>query len=354
MQRPRIYWLNVPAPSMGLPMLFVLACGTIVCWTIAVIVIIFLTNAIWPDLEPSSYFLVCMCILALIGPVAWFWTVLRARQALARRRSQLRLRRLHTLLESGSPRFLHRRIELRLRGDEPRNRKRERILRNMPHGTVVVIYDRRSRPDVRPQPTSFFFEPTSLLLQNEDAMRLAELMRERQAPDNANASTAFRASDAFRRWMASRNDLTVRLLAAIALWSFCLVWFARAAGGLGVLAAGTLIGVLLLIPFSRIRYAFAVPGGVAVRDRRLWSQKSRLHIFTADSSQLYVDLRTGTVVPARDGSTMPFRCDPRCAWVLLAAWISRARRPGIEELRVFFGPDAELKATGNGQQATTK
>lgn len=86
-----------------------------------------------------------------------------------------------------------------------------------------------------------------------------------------------------------------------------------------------------------------VPGGVIVREHRLWRRTMRAGLVRPQDTSIFVDFRTATALFLLNGSACMIRLyKGESAWAFIAGWISTARPPTDEEVLAFLGRDAKL------------
>lgn len=281
-------------------------------------------------------------LVAVACITLWFLLQLRPEAYEPRRRRALREARLRELVPRAQAlgRLPHRALEHSLR-EFPTHNDFARHLRRHPLGSAIVVFDRTSRFKVKPTATEAFYEPVRIDAFTPQVRSLANDLMGRER----DATTGFEPLPRRVTWRGLGS-----VFRSIFVVFGCIVavqvmfgdflsgpWLVGISAFVGVFLAGS---ARLLMPHRREH--FVIPGGMVVREYHVWSRRQVIRPVFADAGRLVVDLRKQRTW-VDDGERLHlFPCDPRCAWVLLAAWISRARRPSVEELRTFFGPDAEL------------
>ena len=80
-----------------------------------------------------------------------------------------------------------------------------------------------------------------------------------------------------------------------------------------------------------------VPGGLVRETTALWCRQPHLSLLTPANTPIVIDARSGTGFVLDGGCVRRFDCDGDVSWAVAAAWISRARRPTMDELRTLLG-----------------
>ena len=120
--------------------------------------------------------------------------------------------------------------------------------------------------------------------------------------------------------------------------------FRIATGRLDALSSLWLLMIIPLLaawlrPLMRERTWWLVPGGLLCREFRMWRRHLDVSLFTAEDSVLFLEMKEGYGIVAAQGRTVRFDCPPHESWItwaVLSAWLSRARRPTLEEARTFI------------------
>jgi hypothetical protein len=90
-------------------------------------------------------------------------------------------------------------------------------------------------------------------------------------------------------------------------------------------------------PLLRETKWWLVPGGLVLREFRLWRRSVDVRLFTPETTPLFMDARSGIGVLLDGDRPVIVPCRGRMAWVIAAGWISRARTPSLSEVRAFAG-----------------
>ncbi|MCO6435542.1 MAG: hypothetical protein J5J06_00465 [Phycisphaerae bacterium] len=284
-------------------------------------------------------------VLALTS-LACVYSMLPRLSSARRRRighRRLRERRLDELVarKEVAQRLPHRVLECRLLSAKLSDSQFAALLRRLPVGAVIVIHDRGIPSVAVPPVTETFFEPVRVDAPTPEVRGLANELLECERETAADFEPS--------RWRITWRGLGL-VFRSILVGVGCILvvqimfgrflrgpWYFDVSAFIGVLLAGS---ARLLLPHRREH--FVIPGGIVVRGYHVWSRRQRIHPVFAHAARLVIDLRKERAWVDDGEKLHQFRCDPRCAWALLAAWISRARRPGLDELRAFFGPDAAI------------
>lgn len=201
----------------------------------------------------------------------------------------------------------------------------------------------------RPAVTATPFEPTDIA---QDSEHMAWLMvmnleqqgykSEMQGESNLRRSPTVREQfrglrAALRRW----GGLGWYVLLAYLAYR----WWAGGQPYHVFFAVGVLfIAVSRLQPLFSERRWWIVPGGLVCREFHFWRRGLRLGVFTPEDTPLLVDARSGRGYLLDDGRVRSFPCPQWISWVVVAAWISQARRRTLDELRSFAG----MQGAGSG------
>jgi hypothetical protein len=340
----RVYKLCVPTATSRWHFLVILALGVTVGYTAAFLVILislgFLFDYYW--LELPAWGAECALVGASVGIVAWVLLFHWFRHWNAMRSTRLRTVRLQRLVLHPEvvARLPHRCVEHHLRTLFPTRRRLGRLMESLSPTHAFVIEPRGGVRYAMPVPCEEPFEPINLAKDVEQAAWIAERQTELLG---LNANSAARV----------RSTRRERVLAALAGWWFRLLTVHRAYTLLAALAALALMMVSLRNHWLTNIFALAVtlpsalalladdnwwlvPGGLVTRAVRVWRRAPRVQRYTRGQTPLLLDCRGGDAFLLGQGKVR--RCHVAGMWwVVLAGWISTARRPSDDEIESFLG-----------------
>lgn len=344
----RAYWLHVQDRTPGTSGQLALLLGSIVAWLFVFGFLAALLYTLTWSGFPSGWLLGLSLVAACAGPALWMLFLEHERDEAYRLNHVARITRLQRIAHhtAGKLRLPHRVLELHLRTGSRRKRDLNTVLRCLPPGAAAVVYNRRVRPPYRPKGHDAFFEPIQLITQRGELVDAAQrLLTEEDAVSTATP-LAPQPSRSVRRIAWDR----LIAVGTIAFFAISLSWFMSMLfgelGPIGLLLGLTIFSPITLSPLIFRRDVFVVPRAVLIRRSFPWQRSATIDVYSVDTSRLLVDLRTDSMRLADQTGASEFQLDPRCAWILLAAWISRARPPTIDELQACFGAEAEFVRAG--------
>jgi hypothetical protein len=316
--------------------LVILAVGIVLSFTVFLLI----GFAIWvPSAEaaglPTGFALAVALAGAFCGPVLWIMGYHRFRWSLARAKTPFRDARLKRVVEqpNASARAPHRTIEFLLRSGSPRRQTAERVLTGLPPNIVVVALPRDGRYMPPPWRTQHSFEPIELDTNDAQGEWLLQQAWPQEGTEQEPESEARRIADRRRRRSAS----LLVYLGWLALVGYLVYGFL--ASDLHALAIPTLVlGLSILALLCRLvreRRWWAVPGGVVLREVAI-GKAPKICRFDAGESPLVIHQAAKFAYVVRQGRLTKIPCQDHGQWVLLAAWISQARRPNVAEIVSYF------------------
>lgn len=208
-------------------------------------------------------------------------------------------------------------------------------------GTTIVVNGPRRGQANRPRPIAVAFEPQELG-GSMDALlsAMTEGPQRGEAGLSDEDAASLRSFGVPSRWSSARAKVGLALLViAFGWYAFHGIFMAR--GHLGAYLLPLTGFGLLLVSRMGGRNWWVVPGGLLYREHRPWSRKTNVGMVTQENAMLVINPGAGSGVVACRERAMVLNFNPRAGLCLLAAWMSRAKRPTREETLAFFGPDAE-------------
>lgn len=322
-----------------------IAVGMIVSWVVCygVLLVAFAWSVGEASQEPSDAVYVLAAAVALFGPGMCVWYLDRWRYARFARKSPYRTARLRgvVLHPKSKDRYPHRIVERQFRQRAMSARAVRRLLRELAPGHVIFANGPTLVQYPRPAPNDVVFEPIDIEEDHEQMMWLARLNLEEQGDHGwLEATTAepqgrFSVRDALRGFWPVVNGVA---------WIVWVVFAVSRGYSLAVLLC-IAVPILLatLAPLFIEERWWLVPGALVRREARLWRGRPTLQIFTNDDASLFLDIRSDVGLVFREGRAHRFPCEGFAAWVIVAGWVSRARRPTERQIRMLLvGPHAAI------------
>ena len=343
-QKPiRVFRIRTPGTHYGPLGLVILAGGILFSWVVAYALLALAVSPIAQrvfSVAPTSFF-IALALFAAIGPFIWVRIFRRWRFWNAHRKTSLRTRRLARIV--GQPgaiqKLPHRVVEYLMRRGPLSSRRLNRFIHDAPPLFVVVANYSPKHPPW-PLPVSVPFEPVEL---RSDRQRILMLVT---ATLEAQYGTAFEVTGNTTE-LRSFRSLLLRsawffYMFVFVLLPVCYLVYDFAIHGIGwhnifpILIILYLLS-LTLIPLVAERKWWLVPGGLVYREYRVWRSRLRAGFIKPFDTPLIVDVRSGIAFVRRRRNFLGLRCPNLASWVLVAAWLSRARPPTVEEIEAFLG-----------------
>ena len=349
----KIHYIWLPEVAPPGEDLRILGIGILVSWGLSYFGLTSLVDWVFDKLgrgTPWGWW-IAATIASCSGPIAWimFMKWLERGGRLGRRR---RPRPSLWGTPGNIERSPHQLIELALRS-EPQDRRRFFAgFKQIPAGEVIVAeWNWRGLRPHRPA-GEVQFEPIGL---SGDPERLAWLgrMDPREPTRDPGPRAAKRKPARPRPSFRQRPLLYLNRWIAIAYavlflvyWSFfpspAFPWyrFYRYSlfllGGVIIFALATAFEAWVVPLFYEHRW-WLVPGGLVCRGFSFWRRGVDVKMFTPADTPLFLDARNATGNVLDGGRLLRFHYPKDDLPAVIAAWISRARTPSVEEARAFVG-----------------
>ena len=250
---------------------------------------------------------------------------------------------------SVATRLPHRGVEWVLRRHPTSSRKLRAALRTLPPGTIIVANGpRRVDGAWRPAGAHTPFEPVGLASNDEQLGWLLyqdALGQGHIEEDDTSSAESGRAE--VRRVKGATVFGSILSVVGILWLVYCLFLAVTGQWGGHAYFALLVLGMILLGRLADMfweRAWWVVPAGLLCRESRLWRKAMAIRLFAAEESALFLDMREGHGFVHGHGQVLKFDCPHLqipVSWGVLSAWLSTARRPTLEEVRSYLGPDAE-------------
>jgi hypothetical protein len=114
-------------------------------------------------------------------------------------------------------------------------------------------------------------------------------------------------------------------------------------GGVIIIALAMAFRAWVVPLFYEHRW-WLVPGGLVCRGFRFWHRGVVVKMFTRADTPLFLDARDGTGSVLDGGRLRQFSYPEDDLPAVIAAWVSRARTPSLEEVSAFVGQQGSAKA----------
>ena len=345
----RVYHLRLSAMQAGVGYLVVLGLGVMFFATVGTGVSLSIHAAFFPWHEsPHLVIQIVFVVLGFGGGIAAWLAGLRAYCRWRHNRDRPeRLRRLEALMKHPDAplRLPHRAVEYIIRqragglscfGDALGN--------NWPgHVFVLNHWERDKWRSLVPRAVSF--EPFSLA---DDRERLTAFQDGNQLPPTDSWHRTGSTLGTLRGWVATRmlaRRITLALLGSFVLAAFVigLVWAVTERDWRPALWAIVMIVALGLFfgrPVLLRRLFWLAPGMILQENRWLLLGGSSVDLRAPDYDALLIDDRNGTGYFAQGSESVRFAFPPGLGKVVVAGWLSVARRPSPDELQSFFGAES--------------
>jgi hypothetical protein len=342
----RVHYLHTPVLRQSTLFLLVLVVGILVSYLVGLGLLMILAPFVEARTNIShGEMLGASALLAFLPTAVWIWLLSPVAHAPGKSGGRHRGKRLASLLAHGeaAARFPHRLFEqrfLKLKGSLWAMRS---AFLEVPNGWALLL---NPPTGLRPGVNGVSFEPIDIM-QDSEQMTWLIFMNLRQqgceceiqgGPDGRHTPTIreqLRAARAvLRRWG------WLAWYALVAYWAYQ----SLKTGGWSHLTSAAILLFLLALRtspwwlslFAERRW-WVVPGGLVCRSFRFWRRGLELEVFTPEDTPLLVDARSGRGYVVKEGRVRWFPCQQWVAWLVVAAWISQARRPTPDELRSFIG-----------------
>jgi len=341
--RVRVHWLRVPVRTRSVfCLLFLIAMGFVVF-----ALVVALLGSLGSAVELQDAVRATLMIAAVtVGAVVSLLTVRaldRADHRRLLRPTELRSQRLAKLASysEAMAKLPHRWIERELRAAIVTPQRLKQLIKRLPPNTAIVAGDWAWGLFDQPTPSDIVFEPlevgewsdrledvaTAVLPKSPVAKRDDQVSAERREGQ---------VSGRFTRWTSA---LSSWLLAAITIFYMgSIVWGAIRGQRNKLFWLLFFIGLFFASwLFSLIveRKWWVIPGGLCLRESRLWRKHCRVARFSAEETPLLVYLPHFSVSILDGGKARLVQAEGPVLWVLLSTWGSRARSPSVAELHAY-------------------
>lgn len=346
-----VHWIWVPRRALGAVGLIVLAVGLLASWVFAYAVLCLPLLALFgSSVDDPLWIFIALAVIACLGPAAWIILFNKERHWRIMRTPRWRSDRLAHIAddEAARERLPHRCFEHCLRSCWRAESKATALLRRLQPRQTIVLNGPRNNDAPRPVVTEVPFEPIDLTQDMEQALWLTSQNLESQGQvslaaqdeggERLDLRAAVRAASPFLR------------MGLFGLWAGYIFYdLIRSGSTKSLMIIAFLFVVALVFVLSGAvagRRWWLVPGGLLCREHRSWRRTSRVSLFTPQDTPLVIDLERnfGAVVDGQRVRRFGFM--EEAGWVIIAGWISRARRPTEQELLEFVGPDAMFVPPG--------
>jgi len=338
--RIRVWNLFIPTLRTRIRYLAVLAIGFVLALIIGFVIPMAFFALVFRS-RPSlpSWAIAVSAIGMVAAPLTWIHVYQRYRHSQLMKPTGVRARRLGRVIQHPAfwQRVPHRRIECVLRRFQFQWRHLRREIKNVPSGHLIIIASHIHYRWPAPPILEIPFEPLDLHEESEDGYYLFYRLW-----GNVDSDCTEAEPEGSELSISSGEKIKIVLRWAIG-WAWIIVWIGLVLrDGWNRTIGFGLIGLLFLcVPF--VIYLFwnrrwwIVPGGLVYRSSRMWRQGDQIRLITPHDSPLIIDLRTGKGMVVEHGRPLTFTCGEMGRWLLIPAWISRARRPNMDELQSLLG-----------------
>jgi hypothetical protein len=247
---------------------------------------------------------------------------------------------------NGRVRLPHRLAECEIRRVRPtKARLKDALARIPPRHVVYLNYPLRPSSQL-PTSNDVPFEPIDIAADDEQLKWLVTMNLESgpQLPEFDQPKT-------IGRW----PDRIKALLSVILRHLYILIMFVTILGGgydlffgkwssesFAFLFCAAIFAGGFVFPVFVEKKWFLVPGGVVMRESRLWTRNDQIKVFTTNTHGVLLDAESRTVALLDGTRLYRFQSDEDVTWPTLAAWLSTARTPTDQEIRNFLGlPDPQ-------------
>jgi len=340
----RIYYIRAPEPTPSGEGFLALRIGILLLWLPIYVVTESGVDWIFEKLgRPTPWSLwAAAVVLSVIAPVAGILYIgwLAGGGPLKRRR-RARLTRTDALSGVTEP-PPDRGIELALRAGRTPSRRFASSLKRIPVGNIVLAESESHRLARQPATSAIPFEPIDLA---DDRERLAAL-RQMDHGKLARSPVLRKVRKMFKLTLPRFRQRPYYFLD---IFAFCLCL--AIAWASGCFLSGTWYSVLntlrdlavldaAVASLFREDHWWLVPGGLICRRFRFWRKGVSVQLFTRADTPLFLEARDGTGLVLDEDRLRRFSYSKEDLPAVIAAWISRARTPSLEEVRAFVGQDS--------------
>ncbi len=245
---------------------------------------------------------------------------------------------------NGSTRLPHRQAESEMRRIRPTKARLKKALARIPPRHVLYLnYPLRPSSQL-PTSNDVPFEPIDIAADDEQLNWLVTMNLESgpQLPEFDQPKKKGRWPDGIKALLAVifRLLYILMMIGAILGGGYDLFFGKWSSESFAFLFYAAIFSGGFIIPLFVEKKWFLVPGGVVMRESRLWTRNDQINVYTPNTHGILFDAESRTVALLDGTRLYRFQSDEDVTWPTLAAWLSTARTPTDQEIHTFLGQPA--------------